>query len=282
MIGDSKQLSWSTHFLLIVGVVVLLTPIYFAWVASTHSVKDLLVAPIPFIPGHLGLHNYWQVLVKGIKSLGGDSVSHLLWNSFWMAMFIAVGKIVVSFLSAFAIVYFRFPLRNTCFWLIFLTLMLPVQVRIVPTFQVTASLGMLNSFSGLALPLIASATATFLFRQFFLTMPDEICEAAKMDGAGPLRFFWEILLPLSKTNIAALFVIMFIYGWNQYLWPLVVTTQSHMDTVVMGIQKLALAADQIPQWNTIMAVVILSLIPPVLVMLVMQRWFVKGLIETEK
>lgn len=278
----AKNTPWLIHFLLVVGVIVVLIPIYFAWVASTHKATDLLQAPIPVLPGHSGLHNYWQVLVSGIKSMGGESAALLLWNSFWMALFIAVGKVVVSILSAFAIVYFRFPLRKTCFWLIFLTLMLPVQVRIVPTFQVTASLHLLNSFSGLALPLIASATATFLFRQFFLTMPKELCEAAKMDGASAMRFFWEILLPLSKTNIAALFVIMFVYGWNQYLWPLVVTTQSHMDTVVMGIQKLSLTADQVPQWNTIMAVVVLALIPPVLVMLVMQRWFVKGLVEAEK
>lgn len=279
---NARQSNWLTHLLLIIVVIIVLLPIYFAWVASTHTVGDLLVAPIPMLPGHSGFHNYWQVLVSGIPSLGGQSAALLLWNSFWMAMFIAVGKVFVSILSAFAIVYFRFPLRKTCFWLIFLTLMLPVQVRIVPTFQVAASFGLLNSFSGLALPLIASATATFLFRQFFLTMPKELCEAAKMDGAGALRFFWEILLPLSKTNIAALFVIMFVYGWNQYLWPLVVATHAKMETVVMGIQKLSLTADQVPHWNSIMAIVILALIPPVLVMLVMQRWFVKGLIEAEK
>jgi len=261
---------------------VLLLPIYFAFVASTHSVKALLTAPIPFWPGHHFLSNYATVLFHGVKTLGGEPVWHLLWNSFWMAFFIAAGKVVVSLLSAFALVYFRFPLRTLGFWLIFLTLMLPVQVRIVPTFQVVAQLGMLNHFSGLCLPLIASATATFLFRQFFMTMPRELCEAAKMDGAGPMRFFWDIVLPLSKTNIAALFVIMFVYGWNQYLWPLIATSSANMSTVVMGIQKLALAADQVPSWDLIMATAILALIVPVCVMLIMQRWFVKGLVDTEK
>lgn len=277
-----KSLNILTHMALVMGLIILLMPIYFAFCASTHPVKDMLVAPIPMLPGADFFHNYFTVLFKGVKPLGAPPAIYLLWNSFWMAFLIAVGKVLVSILSAFAIVYFRFPFRQLCFWMIFLTLMLPVQVRIVPTFQVVADLHLLNTFSGLTLPLIASATATFLFRQFFMTMPAELCEAAKMDGAGPLRFFWEILLPLSKTNIAALFVIMFIYGWNQYLWPLIATTQSSMSTIVMGIQKLSLAADQVPAWNDIMTTAILALLPPVLVMLVMQRWFVKGLVDTDK
>ncbi len=270
-----------THLCLIIGIIILLMPIYFALVASTHSVKDLLQAPIPMWFGHDFWSNYKTALLTGIHGVSSPA-DVMLWNSFVMALLIAVGKIVVSVLSAFAIVYFRFPLRYFCFWLVFSTLMLPVQVRIVPTFQVVASLGFLNSYMGLALPLVASATATFLFRQFFMTIPDQLCDAACIDGAGPLRFLWTVVLPLSKTNIAALFVIMFVYGWNQYLWPLVATTSSKMTTVVMGMQQLASMADQIPRWNIIMAVAILALVPPVIVMLVMQRWFVKGLVDMEK
>jgi sn-glycerol 3-phosphate transport system permease protein len=275
-------LRFLTHFCLVVGIIFLLLPIYFAFVASTHSVKDLLVAPIPMLPGHDLLHNYYVALFKGAEQGSVTPADLMLWNSFVMAIVIAVGKIVLSILSAFAIVFFRFPFRKLFFWMIFATLMLPVQVRIVPTFQVVASLHMLNTYSGLAIPLIASATATFLFRQFFLTIPGELCDAARIDGAGPMRFFWDVVLPLSKTNIAALFIIMFIYGWNQYLWPLVATTSGHMNTVVMGMQKIASAADQIPQWNIVMATAILALLPPMIVMLVMQKWFVKGLIQADK
>jgi sn-glycerol 3-phosphate transport system permease protein len=190
--------------------------------------------------------------------------------------------IAISILSAYAIVYFRFPLRMACFWTIFLTLTLPVEVRILPTFKVVADLRLLNSYAGLTIPLIASATATFLFRQFFLTVPDELLEAARIDGAGPLRFFWSILLPLSRTNIAALVVILFIYGWNQYLWPLLITTDEGMYTIVMGIKRMITVADQAAQWNLAMAAVVLALLPPVAVVVLAQRWFVKGLIEPEK
>jgi sn-glycerol 3-phosphate transport system permease protein len=199
-----------------------------------------------------------------------------------MAVAIAVGKIAISLLSAFAIVYFRFPGRMLAFWTIFLTLMLPVEVRILPTFEVVAGLGILNSYVGLTVPLIASATATFLFRQFFLTVPDELTEAARVDGAGPLKFFWDILLPLSRTTIAALFVILFIYGWNQYLWPLLITTDSRYYTIVMAIQRMIRAADSFPEWHRIAAVAMLAMLPPVLVVVMMQRLFVKGLVETEK
>jgi sn-glycerol 3-phosphate transport system permease protein len=199
-----------------------------------------------------------------------------------MACSIALGKIIISILSAYAIVYFRFPLRMVFFWIIFMTLMLPVEVRILPTFEVVAHLGMLNSYAGLSIPLIASATATFLFRQFFLTVPDELVEAARVDGAGPLRFFWDILLPLSQTNIAALFVIMFIYGWNQYLWPLLITTDESFYTIVMGIQRMVNVADEQPHWHLVMATTMLALLPPVLVVLIMQRLFIKGLVDTEK
>jgi sn-glycerol 3-phosphate transport system permease protein len=206
----------------------------------------------------------------------------MMLNSLVMALGITIGKIAISLLSAFAIVYFRFPFRIFFFWLIFMTLMLPVEVRIFPTYQVIVDLGMLNSYAGLTIPLIASATATFLFRQFFMTIPEELMEAARVDGAGPMKFFKDIMLPLSITNIAALFVIMFIYGWNQYLWPLLITTSTDYYTVVMGIQRMANAAETDPQWQLVMAAVVLAALPPVLVILVMQRLFVKGLTETEK
>lgn len=282
MVERRPGLTFITHMLLILGVIVVCFPIYIAFVASTHSVSELLKAPIPIWPGHLFFHNYKTVLIQGLAGTGGQGIAPMILNSLIMALGIAVGKISVSIISAYAIVYFRFPLRMFFFWMIFLTLMLPVQVRILPTFEVAARLDLLNSYSGLIMPLIASATATFLFRQFYMTFPDELADAAKIDGAGPFRFFIDVILPLSKTNIAALFIIMFIYGWNQYLWPLVVTTRSHMDTIVMGMQRLANVADQIPQWNYIMATAILALLPPVIVVIVMQRLFVKGLVESDK
>jgi len=204
-------------------------------------------------------------------------------NSLIMALGIALGKIAISIISAFAIVYFRFPLRKTFFWLIFITLMLPVEVRILPTYKVVSDLGLLDSYFGLTIPIIASATATFLFRQFFLTIPDELAEAARIDGAGPLRFFWDVVLPLSRTSIAALFVIQFIYGWNQYLWPLLITTQKSMTPVVVGVtQMISRSGDAATDWNLVMATVMLAMIPPAVVVVLMQRWFVKGLVETEK
>ncbi len=207
----------------------------------------------------------------------------MLWISLVTALVIAIGKISISLLSAFAVVYFRFPLRNLVFWMIFVTLMLPVEVRILPTYKVVSDLGMLNSYAGLTVPLIASATATFLFRQFFLTVPDELVEAARMDGAGPMRFFWDVLLPLSRTSIAALFVIQFIYGWNQYLWPLLVTTSEDMAPIVMGIKRMISGGgDAAIDWNVVMATAILAMLPPAAVVILMQRWFVKGLVDTEK
>jgi len=232
--------------------------------------------------GDHAFENYKTVLTTGKKTAGGVPVGLMMLNSLVMAVSIVVGKIAISLISAFAIVYFRFPLRMFFFWIIFMTLMLPVEVRILPTYKVVADLGLLNTYTGLSLPLIASATATFLFRQFFMTVPDELVEAARVDGAGPTRFFMTILLPLSRTNIAALTVILFIYGWNQYLWPLLITTDEKMATIVMHIQRMLFVADAIPEWNLTMAVAILAMLPPVLVILVMQRLFVKGLVETEK
>lgn len=271
-----------THVSLIIGIIIMIMPIYVALVASSHTSQELMQAPIPMLFGHHWLENYKMILSRGLSATGNQPLAPMMLNSLIMALLIAFGKIMVSIISAYAIVYFRFPMRKIFFWLIFITLMLPVEVRILPTFEVAAKLNLLNSFSGLTLPLIASATATFLFRQFFMTIPPELVDAARMDGAGPTRFFWEIVLPISRTNIAALFIIMFIYGWNQYLWPLVVTTEGKMNTIVMGIQQLASVADQIPQWNLIMATAILAMLPPVIVVILMQRLFEKGLLEVEK
>jgi sn-glycerol 3-phosphate transport system permease protein len=281
MVENRPWLNALTHLLLIFGIIVVIFPIYIALVTSTHEAEDILTTVQPWFGSEM-LENYGTVLQKGKVSASGIPVGMMMWNSLIMALGIVVGKITISILSAFAIVYFKFPLRNLCFWTIFLTLMLPVEVRILPTYAVVANLGLLNSYAGLTLPLIASATATFLFRQFFMTVPEELAEAARVDGAGPMKFFFDILLPLSRTNLAALFVILFIYGWNQYLWPLIVTTDESMTTIVMGIQRMLYVADAIPEWNITMATAILAMLPPLLVVIVMQRLFVKGLVETEK
>lgn len=269
---------WLTHAGLILGVLVIFFPIWLAFVASTLSQQDIVRPPMPLLPGDRFYENYRRALVAGVNA----PVAWMLFNSMVMAMGIAIGKIVISLLSAFAIVYFRFPGRMLFFWLIFLTLMLPVEVRIVPTYEVIAGFGMLNSYSGLILPLIASATATFLFRQFFLTVPDELAEAARVDGAGPMRFFVDILVPMSRTNIAALFVILFIYGWNQYLWPLLITTDPSMNTIVMGIKQMFPSGDDLADWPVIMATSILAMLPPVVVVIGMQRLFIRGLVDSEK
>ncbi len=270
------------HLVLIAGVAVIAFPVWMALVASTHPPEELSINPIPMWFGAMGPDNYRQLLSGGIPEAGGVSVGLMMTNSLIMALLITIGKLGVWLTAAFAIVYFRFPFRLISFWLIFITLMLPVEVRILPTFDVVARLGMLNSYTGLCLPLIASATATFLFRQFFMTIPAELVEAAKMDRAGPLRFFRDILLPLSRTNIAALFIILFIYGWNQYLWPLLITTDEGFYTIVMGIQRMANTGEALPLWHLIMGTAVLALLPPVLIVLSMQRLFVKGLIESEK
>ncbi|HSS71580.1 MAG TPA: sn-glycerol-3-phosphate ABC transporter permease UgpE [Casimicrobiaceae bacterium] len=271
-----------SHLVLIAGVAIVALPLYVGFVASTLSFDQVTSVPMPMTPGTHLVENYSTVLAHGGTAGSQAPVGRMMWNSLVMALIIAVGKIAISMLSAFAIVYFRFPLRSFFFWMIFVTLMLPVEVRILPTYQVVASLGMVDTYAGLTLPLIASATATFLFRQFFLTVPDELAEAARIDGAGPMRFFFDILLPLSRTSIAALFVIMFIYGWNQYLWPLVVTTREEMYTVVIGIKRMVAGGDALIEWQFVMATAMLALLPPAVVILVMQKWFVKGLVETEK
>jgi sn-glycerol 3-phosphate transport system permease protein len=278
MIGEGGWRTWATHGVLGLGVALVIFPIYLTFVASTVSHRDIIQPPLPLLPGGHLVENYRDALFAGVNV----PVWRMLLNSTVMALGIALGKIVISFLSAFAIVYFRFPFRQFCFWTIFLTLMLPVEVRIVPTYEIVAGLGLLNSYAGLTLPLIASATATFLFRQFFMTVPDEMVEAARIDGAGPLRFMVSILLPLSRTNIAALFVILFIYGWNQFLWPLLITTDPAMNTIVMGIKQMLPTSDDFGHWPVTMATATLAMIPPVLVVVLMQRLFIKGLVEPEK
>ena len=280
MIERRPYLDILSHIILILGVAIIAFPLYVTVIASTQTAQEVAQAPMSLLPGSHFLENYTTVLF----GTGGNTppVARMMWVSTVMALVIAIGKIAISMLSAFAVVYFRFRFRMFFFWMIFVTLMLPVEVRIAPTYQVVADLGMLNSYAGLTLPLIASATATFLFRQFFLTVPDELIEAARIDGAGPLRFFKDVLLPLSRTSIAALFVIQFIYGWNQYLWPLIITTQANMYPVVIGIKRMIAGGDSVTEWNLVMATALLAMIPPAAVVIFMQRWFVKGLIDAEK
>jgi sn-glycerol 3-phosphate transport system permease protein len=282
MVENRPILDFICHLILIAGVAIVIFPVYLALIASTHGPFDFMSGLVPMLPGKDMLANYSAMLDTGMSTSGAPPLWPMLFNSLIMALGVAIGKIAISILSAFAIVYFRFPFRTLSFWLIFITLMLPVEVRILPTFKVVADLGMLNSYPGLIIPIVASATATFLFRQFFLTVPDELMEAARVDSAGPMKFFWDILVPLSRTNMAALFVILFVLGWNQYLWPLLVTTDQRYYTIVMGIKRMADVAESYPQWNLVMAAVVLAMLPPVLVVILMQKLFVKGLVETEK
>jgi sn-glycerol 3-phosphate transport system permease protein len=283
MVERRPWLDVLAHVILLLGVAVVAFPLYVTFVASTQTAQEVASAPMSLLPGSHFIDNYMQALFSG--SGGGSSgppVGRMMWISLVMALTIAIGKIVISIMSAFAVVYFRFRFRMFFFWMIFVTLMLPVEVRIAPTYKVVADLGLLDTYAGLTLPLIASATATFLFRQFFLTVPDELIEAARIDGAGPMRFFWDVLLPLARTSIAALFVIQFIYGWNQYLWPLLITTKEDMYPVVIGIKRMVSGGDSVTEWNLTMATAMLAMLPPALVVILMQKWFVKGLVDTEK
>ena len=282
MVENRPWVTFFSHAVLILGVLAVAFPLYVTFVASTLSLKEIMQVPMPLLPGSHMVENYSQVLGAGTTTGSKAAVSQMLTNSLIMALVIPLGKIAISIISAFAIVYFRFPGRMFFFWMIFITLMLPVEVRIIPTLQVITDLKMNNTYAGLTIPLIASATATFLFRQFFMTIPDELAEAARVDGASPMRFFLDIMLPLSKTTMAALFVIQFIYGWNQYLWPLLVATDESMYTTVIGIKRMIVGSDAANEWNLIMATAILAMLPPALVVVLMQRWFVKGLVETEK
>ncbi|MFM1989815.1 MAG: hypothetical protein RJA99_2772 [Pseudomonadota bacterium] len=285
MVERRPGLNLLAHLVLVLGVLIVAFPVYLTFVASTQTAEQIVQErPMSLLPGTNLLESYRVALFGGQSSYGQASVAVLpmLKVSLVSALVIAIGKIAISLLSAFAFVYFRFPGRSLCFWMVFVTLMLPVEVRIGPTYEVVSDFGMLNSYAGLTVPLIASATATFLFRQFFLTVPDELVEAARIDGAGPMRFFRDVLVPLSATSIAALFVIQFIYGWNQYLWPLLVTTDESMYPVVMGIRRMISGGDAATEWNVVMATAMLAMIPPAIVVLGMQRWFVKGLVDSEK
>ena len=285
MVENRPAATLLSHLVLTLGVLIVAFPVYITFIASTQTAEQIVQnVPMSLLPGDNMLETYKLALLGGQTETGGKiaPVGPMLFVSLVTALVISVGKIVISLLSAFAVVYFRFPFRNLVFWMIFVTLMLPVEVRILPTYKVVADLGMLNTYAGLTIPLIASATATFLFRQFFLTVPDELVEAARIDGAGPMRFFKDVLLPLSRTSIAALFVIQFIYGWNQYLWPLLVTTSEDMSPVVMGIKRMITGGDAATEWNAVMATAILAMLPPAAVVILMQKWFVKGLVDTEK
>jgi sn-glycerol 3-phosphate transport system permease protein len=283
MIERRPILDFISHLVLILGVAIVAFPVYVAFVASTQTAEQSAAAPLSLIPGTQLLENYAAVIVQGASGNAAvPPVSRMMWISLVSALVIAIGKIAISMLSAFAIVYFRFPFRSLFFWMIFVTLMLPVEVRITPTYKVVSDFGMLNTYAGLTIPLMASATATFLFRQFFLTVPEELAEAARIDGAGPLRFFKDVLWPLSRTNIVALFVIMFIFGWNQYLWPLLIATDQDMYPIGIGIKSMITAGDAAIEWNMVMATLILAMLPPGLVVVIMQKWFVKGLVDSEK
>ena len=282
MVENRPWLTFFSHAILLLGVLAVAFPLWVTFVASTHTLEAIMQVPMPLLPGDQLVENYSQVLTAGSTKGSKAAVSQMLINSTVMALAIPLGKIVISIIASFAVVYFRFPGRMFFFWMIFITLMLPVEVRIIPTLQVITDLKLNNTYAGLTIPLIASATATFLFRQFFMTIPDELAEAARVDGASPMRFFWDVLMPLSKTTMAALFVIQFIYGWNQYLWPLLVATDESMYTTVIGIKRMIVGSDSANEWNLIMATAILAMLPPALVVVLMQKWFVKGLVETEK
>ncbi|WID94689.1 sn-glycerol-3-phosphate ABC transporter permease UgpE [Bosea vestrisii] len=282
MVEDRRLGDAIAYVILTIGVFVCAFPVWLTFVASTWDNATIINGQLPLYPGPHFFENYYRILFVGTSGSTREPVASMMFNSFVMAMTIALGKIFISVLSAYAIVYYRFPFRMAAFWIIFVTLMLPVEVRIFPTFKVVSDLGMLDSYQGLAVPLIASATGTLLFRQFFMTIPDELLEASKIDGAGPFKFFKDTVLPLSLTTIAALFVIQFIYGWNQYLWPLLITTKDSMQTIVIGIRKMITTSDALTEWQMAMATAMLAMLPPVLVVIAMQRLFVKGLVETEK
>lgn len=306
MVGRSLPLSIFCHAVLLLGAAAVCIPLYFAIVAGSLSLQEVQQTPFPLLPGSHFVENM-------VAAWGEGNFSRLFVNSTIVTVGIVVGKLVVSMLAAFAITYFRFPFRMTAFWLIFVSLMLPVEVRIIPTYEAVADAGgplrwlvgtiglsglvegltgyklevalqwnMINTYGGLILPLIASASATFLFRQFFLTVPEELCEAAKLDGAGPLRFFWYVLLPLSRANIAALAIILFLFGWNQYLWPLLFTTDKEMATAILGLKQLVPVSDAAPAWNIAMSAALFVMLPPALVILIMQRWFTRGLVDAGK
>ncbi|MCA3239597.1 MAG: sn-glycerol-3-phosphate ABC transporter permease UgpE [Curvibacter sp.] len=285
MVENRPAATVLSHLTLILGVLIVAFPVYLTFIASTQTAEQIVQnVPMSLLPGDNIVNSYTFALLGGVTEYGSTvpPAAPMLLVSLVSALVISLGKIAISLLSAFAVVYFRFPGRSLVFWMVFVTLMLPVEVRILPTYKVVSDLGMLNTYAGLTVPLIASATATFLFRQFFLTVPDELVEAARIDGAGPMRFFKDVLLPLSATSIAALFVIQFIYGWNQYLWPLLMTTDESMYPIVLGIKRMISGGDAATEWNSVMATAMLAMLPPAVVVIAMQKWFVKGLVDSEK
>ena len=281
MIENRRGFDLFCHAVLILGVALVVFPVYVAFCAATMSEHEVFTVPLSLVPSTHLFENIATIWSHGTGNAAAP-FNRMLLNSLVMALVIAIGKIAVSMISAYAIVYFRFPFRTLAFWLIFITLMLPVEVRIFPTVEVVSSMHLSNTYTGLTLPLIASATATFLFRQFFKTLPDELMEAARIDGAGALRFFWDVVLPLSRTTMAALFVITFIYGWNQYLWPILITSQQSLTTAVIGIRGMIASGDTATEWHLVMTATLLAMLPPLVVVLTMQRWFVRGLVDSEK
>jgi len=274
----------SDHIILILGAVFMLFPIWLIFASSTHDSATILTQGLQWFPGDSFSEVYDKAWNTDQGFSAGVTAQTMIVNSLVMGLGFAIGKIIISICAAYALVYFRLPYASAWFWLIFVTLLLPLEVRIIPSYEVVSKLGMLNSYSGLIVPLIASATATFFFRQFFKTIPDELLEAAQLDNAGPLRFIIDILLPLSRTMMAAIFIIMFVVGWNQYLWPIMMTTDESYNTIVMGIKQILANINETPdpRYNYAFAMVILAMLPPVLVVIIFQRWFVKGLVESEK
>ncbi|MGC9421556.1 sn-glycerol-3-phosphate ABC transporter permease UgpE [Vibrio sp.] len=279
-----KSNKLSDHLILVAGTLFMLLPIWLIFASSTHHPNTIISEGLQWSIGQHTVAIYQEAWDKSVGFAGNVTASTMITNSMIMGLGFAIGKIIISMMAAFALVYFRLPYASAWFWLIFVTLLLPLEVRIIPSYEVVSNLGMLNSYSGLILPLIASATATFFFRQFFKTIPDELMEAAQLDNAGPIRFFIDILLPLSKTMMAAIFIIMFVVGWNQYLWPIMMTTDEHYNTIVMGIKQILnnINETNLPRYDYAFAMVILAMLPPVLVVVIFQRWFVKGLVESEK
>ncbi len=272
------------HLILILGCLFMLMPVVVAVFTSTHTAADIHMNGLSLAPGGHGAETYTDVLTRKGGFSGQVTGATMMMNSLILGLGFAVGKIVLSMLAAYALVYFRFRFATAMFWVIFTTLLLPLEVRIMPSYQVMSELGLLNSYAGLIVPLLASATGTFYFRQFFRSVPDELLEAARIDGAGPVKFFLDVLVPLSKTMMAAIFIIMFVYGWNQYLWPMLMTSEERFFTLMRGIKQIlqVWVGSQIPDYNEAFALAVLALLPPVLVVVVFQRWFIKGLTESDK
>ncbi|SEL28118.1 ABC transporter permease subunit [Pacificibacter marinus] len=272
------------HSVLIIGAAFMIVPVLMLLQMTT--VADLInmkTGPSLMIGDQLD-DNFMKAMFKADGFAGDNTGLRMLINSLILGLGFAAGKIVLGMMAAYAIVYFRMRFATLAFWIIFTTLLLPLEVRILPSYEIVQKLGMLNTFHGLIVPLIASATATFFFRQFFRSIPEELVEAARIDGAGPVKFFIDILVPLSQTMIAAMFIIMFVYGWNQYLWPTMITTDEDMFTLVRGIKQIAQSQEgtTLPEYGRSNMLALIAILPPVLVVVFFQSWFVKGLTESDK